>query len=63
MAQVMSSQRTQAPWDTVGVSVTHDLDPDRFGFKKVIVVITSPGVVAGIHSETGDIVWQVTCPV
>jgi hypothetical protein len=23
---------------------------DRFGFKKVIVVITSPGVVAGIHS-------------
>jgi len=22
------------------------------------VVITSPGVVAGIHSETGDIVWQ-----
>jgi hypothetical protein len=32
---------------------------DRFGFKKVIVVITRPGVVAGIHSETGAVVWQV----
>jgi len=53
-----SSERTQAAWDTEGVSLNHDLEPDRFGFKKVIVVITSPGVVAGIHSGTGEVVWQ-----
>jgi len=52
------SALTQAEWDPVGVSLKHDMEPDRFGFKKVIVVMTSPGVVAGIHSVTGDIVWQ-----
>ena len=56
--KVMSSTREQASWDSVGVSLKHDLTPDRFGFKKIIVVITSRGVVAGIHSDTGDIVWQ-----
>jgi hypothetical protein len=30
ITQVTSSQRTQAPWDTVGVSLKHDLEPDRF---------------------------------
>merc|ERR1719199_250358 len=56
--KVMTSARTQAAWDTVGVSLEHDLAPDRFGFKKVIVVITAHGVVAGIHSGTGEVVWQ-----
>ena len=54
----VTSAPTQAQWDPIGVSLKHDLEPDRFGFKKVIVVTTSPGLVAGIHSGTGEVVWQ-----
>lgn len=45
-------------WDTEGVSLKHDMEGDRFGFKKLSVVVTKPGVVFGIHSQTGEIVWR-----
>lgn len=47
------------PWDSEGVSLKHDMEGDRFGFKKLAVVVTKPGVVFGLHSQTGAIVWKV----
>ena len=45
-------------WDSEGVSLRHDMEGDRFGFKKLAVLVTKPGIVFGIHSQTGAIVWR-----
>uniref|UniRef100_A0A7S0E1R2 ER membrane protein complex subunit 1 n=1 Tax=Hanusia phi TaxID=3032 RepID=A0A7S0E1R2_9CRYP len=56
--QTGPSTRQRAAWDGVGVSLQHDMSGDRFGFNKILVFITAPGMVVGMHSQTGKIVWK-----
>ena len=35
---------------------------DEFGIRKMIVVVTERGKIAGIDSQTGDIVWHLYFP-
>eukprot|EP00961_Rhodomonas_salina_P003502 48570-Rhodomonas_salina.1 len=56
------AKRIRAAWDKVGVSEQHDMSADRFGFQKVIVLLTEPSVLVGLHSKTGAVVWTRSLP-
>jgi len=56
--QAKGPARERVQWDTEGVSLRHDMVGDRFGFKKLALVLTEAGVLFGIHTATGAIVWR-----
>mmetsp|Transcript_44347 Transcript_44347/g.105657 ORF Transcript_44347/g.105657 Transcript_44347/m.105657 type:complete len:1000 (+) Transcript_44347:34-3033(+) len=53
-----STGTARAGWDTTGVSLAHDMEGDRFGFAKISVVSSSAGILLGVHSKKGAVVWR-----
>jgi len=49
----------RAFWDKTGVSLAHDMEGDRFGFSKIAVLATADGMLFGLHSRGGEVVWRV----